>query len=324
MRPVRPVGLLAADVPARVERYVWGLTTGDDPLTAPTAAYHGKHARQFCRWLWRKKGLLDRDPLAGIDLPSQKTAAPRRDLSADELARVIAAAAGDPGVFRRLAGPDRAVLYLLAAATGYRSGELAVLTPANFNLAADVPAVRLPGKHTKNKKDAVQPLPPAVAERMWAYLADKPAGSPVWPGSWPDRAADMLRADLTRAGIDAVTGEGDAAFHSLRHTYTTMLGRTAPAKVVQELARHSSAELTVGRYSHAGLAEKAEAVARLPIPGADVGSPFARMTRPELEAVAESLAIVGLLGWAMVTPEMDTPKDDLERVGTKTPPSWKP
>ena len=32
------------------------------------------------------------------------------------------------------------------------------------------------------------------------YLADRPAGALVWPGTWADRAADMLRLDLEAAG----------------------------------------------------------------------------------------------------------------------------
>ncbi len=60
-------------VAARVEQWVKSLTDGDYGITSATAAYIGKHARQFTRWLWRKRELLDRDPLAGVDLPSQET-----------------------------------------------------------------------------------------------------------------------------------------------------------------------------------------------------------------------------------------------------------
>src|SRR5262249_38404207 len=152
----------------------------------------GKHARSFTRWLWRKRKLLDFDPLAGMDLPSQETQTHRRALSPEELAAVVAAAEASPKVFRDLTGPDRAVLYLVAAATGYRTGELAKLTPANFSLDGDVPTVRLKGKATKNKKAAEQPLPPAVAARLRVYLKGKPTDQPVWPGSWWDRSADMM------------------------------------------------------------------------------------------------------------------------------------
>ena len=61
----------------------------------------------------------------------------------DELAAVVAAADASVKEFQYLTGPDRAVLYLVAAATGYRSGELAKLTPTHFDIDGDIPAVRL-------------------------------------------------------------------------------------------------------------------------------------------------------------------------------------
>ena len=89
---------------------------------------------------------------------------------------------------------------------------------------------------------------------------------------------------VTAAGVPHQTAEGDADFHALRHTFTTMLGRSAPLKVVQDLARHSTPLLTVGRYSHADAAEKAAAVAGIPLGGAD-----AELLRAHLEAIAATL-----------------------------------
>ena len=56
-----------------------------------------------------------------------------------------------------------------------------------------------------------------------------------------------------------------ADFHSLRHTFLSRLGRSgASAKVMQRLARHSTVELTIGRYTHAGLFDLSAAVNKLP------------------------------------------------------------
>ncbi|MDB5306203.1 MAG: xerD 1 [Gemmataceae bacterium] len=302
--------LRAKDLAARVESFVWSLVEGEDAVGPATAAYVGKHARSFTRWLWRKRRLLDFDPLAGMDLPSQETQQHRRALSAEELAALIDATDASTKAFRFLAGPDRAVLYLVAVATSYRSGELAKLTPAYFDLDADIPVVRLKGRHTKNKKPAEQPLPPAVVSRLRAYLAERPEAEPVWPGTWSERSADMLKADLTAAGVPLLVDDESALFHSLRHTYTTLLARSAPVKVTQELARHSTTVLTLGRYAHASMKEKAEAVAALPLPGAAVPTgPFAGMTRADLERVAEMLlvSLIASLGRAG-----DTPRDTHE------------
>jgi integrase len=296
--------LRAPGLPAKVEAFVWGLTKGNDAISEPTAAYTGKHIRQFTRWLCRKKKLLDTDPLAGIDLPSQASQQTRRAFTLDELNALILAAESRPKSYRGLTGQARALLYLVASATGLRSGELAQLVVADFDLEADIPAVRLKGDQTKNGEDAEQPLPLPVVARLRPYLAHKPADARVWPGNWhKQRSAEMLRRDLAAAKVPAKTREGEGTFHSLRHTYTSMLARSAPVKVTQELLRHSSPSLTIGRYAHTSLAEKAEAVAALPMPGANIEKgPFVGMPRADLEATAEMLLIAVQALTTLVTP----------------------
>jgi hypothetical protein len=78
----------------------------------------------------------------------------------------------------------------------------------------------------------------------------------------------MLADDLAAAGVPYVVQGPDgplyADFHALRHTYISTLTRAGlSAKQVQELARHATAELSIGRYSHAELPELGEAVGRL-------------------------------------------------------------
>jgi hypothetical protein len=81
----------------------------------------------------------------------------------------------------------------------------------------------VPSAHTKNKRLAVQPLPPEVAEALRGYLEGRPAAQPVWPGSWADNAAEMLQAALEAAGIpytvEGPDGPLHADFHALRHSY---------------------------------------------------------------------------------------------------------
>ncbi|MFO0821631.1 MAG: tyrosine-type recombinase/integrase [Gemmataceae bacterium] len=296
--------LRAPGLPAKVEAFIWGLTKGKDAISEPTAAYTGKHIHQFTRWLCRKKKLLDTDPLAGIDLPSQASQQTRRAFTLDELNALMLAAESRPKSYRGLTGQARALLYLVASTTGLRSGELAQLVVADFDLEADIPAVRLKGDQTKNGEDAEQPLPLPVVVRLRPYLAGKPADARVWPGNWhKQRSAEMLRRDLAAAKVPATTREGEGTFHSLRHTYTSMLARSAPVKVTQELLRHSSPSLTIGRYAHTSLAEKAEAVAALPMPGANIEKgPFAGMTRAELEAKAEELLTAVMVMREVLTP----------------------
>ena len=76
----------------------------------------------------------------------------------------------------------------------------------------------------------------------------------------------MLRKDLDAAGIPYQDEDGRYAdFHALRHTFITnlALGGTAP-KVTMDLARHSDINMTMSRYSHTVLEDRAKAVQALP------------------------------------------------------------
>src|SRR5437764_9071089 len=103
----------------------------------------------------------------------------------------------------RPSGVDRLALYATACGTGFRASSLASLTPDDFDLAAEMPTVTLAARHAKNRKTKVQPIPPDVAELLRDYLADRPAGQPIWGGPWARdcKAAEMLSDDLEAAGI---------------------------------------------------------------------------------------------------------------------------
>src|SRR5207302_10085562 len=107
----------------------------------------------------------------------------RRELDADEMRRLLGVTRASARAFRGLTGPDRAALYLTACGTGFRVRALAGLTPADFDLAADIPAIVLPARLAKNKKAKVQPLAADVADALRAYLDGRPRGAPAWPGT---------------------------------------------------------------------------------------------------------------------------------------------
>jgi integrase len=126
----------------------------------------------------------------------------------------------------------------------------------------------------------------AAALRPW--LAAKPAGLPLWPGTWHKRAFKMIAADLAvaraawiaEAGVDTAERqrrerssflcyrdeEGRVLdFHSTRHSYITMLAKSgAMPRMTQELARHSSIDLTMNHYTHLRLHDQAAAGEALP------------------------------------------------------------
>lgn len=236
-----------------------------------TRNHYLRAIKQFCRWLVRDRRIAT-SPVAALELVdlAGDVRRDRRALTADELRQVIEAARTSDWVFRGLAGSDRATLYHVAAATGYRAEELSRLTPANFDLAGPHPVAWLPSADTKNRRSAEQPLPADLVEELTRYLAGKSANQPVWPGSWYTRAAEMLRHDLecARIAYKAPGREGDqyADFHSLRHSYVALLESAgATLKEAMQLARHSDPRLTLKRYGRAQLSDLAARVEKMPV-----------------------------------------------------------
>jgi integrase len=220
--------------------------------------------KQFCRWLVKDRRMGD-NPLAHLSGGNVKLDRrhDRRALPLEELQRLLESAQTSPESFRNLAGADRAMLYATAMGTGFRASELASLTPASFDL--DTCKVRVEAAYSKNRREAIQPIPADLADALRGYLAGKPAGLLIWAGTWPEKAAQMVRKDLTAADIPYETEEGFADFHALRHSYITLLAQCGVApKLAQELARHSDIRLTMNRYAHIGLHSLEAAVESLP------------------------------------------------------------
>ena len=146
-------------------------------------------------------------------------------MASDEFDRLLDATAASNRKIRRLSGQDRAVLYLLAGATGFRAQELASLTPQSFDLRGE-PSVYLTPEVAKNKTGMTEFLRDDVAEIMRSFINGKPADKRLWPGSWWTIAASILARDLATLGIEVDGPEGKLHFHSLRHTYVTRLVHT--------------------------------------------------------------------------------------------------
>ncbi len=242
----------------------------DEGRSIQTSNDYLQAVKQFTRWLV-ENDRLDRSPFARLKGGNVKLDRrhDRRDLPPSELAKLLDATRSSAATFRGLDGKDRYHLYLTACGTGFRCSELAALTPESFALDTVPPTATLPAGATKNKKPVYQPLPPALAEALTIYLANKPGGGAVWPGTWSQRSADMLKADLAAAGIPYMVegphGPLYADFHSLRHSFITLLERAGiGVKAAQELARHSDVRLTLQRYTHKSLVDLGSAVEQLP------------------------------------------------------------
>ena len=113
----------------------------------------------------------------------------RRALHPDEAGRLVQAAESGPDVMG-MTGPDR------PAATPWRSGpgsgraELASLTPERFDLDRRAPDRDVPAGYTKNGQEAVQPLPPALAEAGSPLARHAAPGPPRLQPARPDGRDD--------------------------------------------------------------------------------------------------------------------------------------
>jgi integrase len=147
-----------------------GITTANLTLT---------YLKSFTRWLLRDRRTVA-DPLAGLSrLANGATDVrhARRDFAADELRQLLETTRTSGRTFRGLTGLDRAAIYATAVGTGFRVAELASLTPADFDLDAHPPAIRVDASYAKNRKEASQPIPPELAS---CGRAGSPArGSPM-------------------------------------------------------------------------------------------------------------------------------------------------
>jgi integrase len=269
------------------------LAKADGGFGPATSNHYRKSLVAFGNWLVKARRLPE-NPFrhvpkvnAEVDVRHE-----RRPLTADEFARVLAAAQAGK-VYRKLPGPERRMLYLVGGATGLRSGELASLTPESFALDADPPVVVVEAAYSKHRRRDEVPLHPGLVGELRGWLAGKPAGERLWPGKWAQHteAVDMIRRDLAvaraawigeaRTADERADREGSdfllyrdsqgrvADFHALRHTFITDLVRAGVApKDAKELARHSTITLTMDRYAHVGIRDTAAAVAKLTLPTA--------------------------------------------------------
>ena len=258
----------------------------DQGRAPQTLTHYVRAIKEFSRWLMRD-GRTREDALIGLSKYNEHVdrRRDRRALTAEELDRLIAAAKSGPKI-RGMEGPDRAVLYHLAARTGFRAAELRSLKPESFDLETNPPTVTVVAAYSKHRRTDVQPIRRDLAEALRAYLAGKPPKQPVF--RMPEDTAEMMRVDLAAAGIRYKDEAGRVAdFHALRHTFISMLVASGVhPKLAQDLARHSDINLTMSRYAHTMVADRGRALETLPALAGQGGTETA--VRPEGDAATKT------------------------------------
>lgn len=241
--------------------------------------------RTFLTWLERQ-GYVGANRLRNVgSVQNHSMGQFRRALSADEIARLLAAAP-----------PSRAWVYLFIVYTGLRRYELNRLNWGHFHLDVPRPYVELEAQNTKSKRAACQPLRPEVVAALRAQRpVDAGSGDWVFRGKVPMPA--KLRADLAAAGIPYVDERGRRVdVHALRTTFGTMLSVAGvPPRVAMELMRHSDLKLTMRIYTDAGHLPLAEDVERLPSFSVPVDAQINAQIRSQI-AVGGSVGVSDAVG----------------------------
>jgi len=242
----------------------------------------------FALWMVRE-GRVNENPMVGLRKLNVKLDKrhERRAYTVDELKWLLNTASKGPERCG-MSGPERAMLYRLAAETGLRSNELRSLTRASFVLDSDKPNVTVRAACSKRRREDVLPLRADTAVELCKFLGTKLPNAKAFnmPESY-DVARRLLRPDLADARrawlndaampqertkreessflcyVDSMGRYAD--FHALRHTTGTLLAASgAHPKVAQSLMRHSSIELTMNTYTHALAGQEADAIENLP------------------------------------------------------------
>lgn len=253
--------LLRSDASTKINSYLASKKCKqvDRPISQRTRNSYVTSIRQFVKWL------VDNDRLPycklgkNLSKVEQTTyVVQRRAATEAELTRILKAAKTGETV-EGLTGDQRFWLYRVAAATGFRASELHSLTPVAFRLRQAIPEIVVEGAYTKNGDTVNQPIRPELAAELARWLRGKTG--PVWPGGWYRSGAEMLRVDLDAAKVAFRTDDGVLDFHALRHTYVTSLSDAGVhPKTAQELARHSTIDLTMNFYTHLQTAKLAAAL----------------------------------------------------------------
>jgi integrase len=279
---------------ARATEYVAARRTsdGDDHISEGTSNHYMTALSEFCSFL-KSTNKLDRNPVEGWKHLPRADRETRRALNHDEQHWLLSVTATSADR-RHMTGWEREMVYKTALGRGFRSEELACLTPESFHLQGSTPFVYLPPDETKNSKAANQPITPELAAELREYLEEREPGLPVFPLPETRARSRLVRTDLAatrEAWIEAATTEQDKAerrksnflkpvtrdgfvdFHALRHTYGTNLALAGVApKVTMDLMRHSDINLTMRLYAHTELADRASGVHMLPRVGFSLGS----------------------------------------------------
>ncbi len=265
-RIVRDLGPVAIEdvTPEMLERWKATLKLSNRSVAKYLVILHGIFKRAMKVWG------LPRNPVVDVERPRYRVSDDLDAFSPEEVWALV-----------RAAGSERdGAMFLAAAFTGLRMGELLALRWGDVDFAGEVIRVRRSynahGGLTTPKSGRVRSVPmvPYVGKALarlatrHELVADDDLVFPGELGLFQDAGAlrDRYKAALIRAGLRSLR------FHDLRHTFGTLAVRRAEVPAVQAWMGHADIRTTM-RYVHhrdrggeAKLLAEAFGVPELPTP----------------------------------------------------------
>ena len=173
-----------------------------------TRNHYLQSIKSFTRWLVRDRRTHE-DRLSHLSKMNEETDRrhTRRALSEEEFSLLVSAARYGESI-ERIPGHDRVIMYVLAAWTGFRKGELGSMTRRSFQLSADPPTLTLEACYSKRKRKDTQVLHASLVEMVTEWLATKPnladddilfPVSAKVPGCIERKTSKMMQLDLAAA-----------------------------------------------------------------------------------------------------------------------------
>jgi integrase len=175
-----------------VETFVRQLRT-DDKIGHRTSNHYFQALDSFLNWSVETKRLKS-NPIAGAgrlncDVDVRRK---RRALSANEFAKLIAAAQASLKHRQGYSGEMRSRVYLLSYFTGLRKSEIASLTPASFDLKSATPTVVIEPTISKHRKEDVIPLHPELVKLVRKWISGVPATQKLFPNLERKKTSFMI------------------------------------------------------------------------------------------------------------------------------------
>jgi len=243
----------------QIEDWLATLKTRSGKPASPQTVRNVNFALKACfNWAVRMEKLKV-NPCNHVELPKAH-AATRKALTE---AQVMAVAG-------QMSEPSYSLLTRFAAYTGLRKGELLALRVMNLNTLHKLVEVNasMSGAEVSTTKTAAGvrtvPVPSALWDELTTYLGARinEPGSRVFLDPNPTNPRFVWRRfyQAYQPAVKAIfpLDKGEVVFHSLRHTYTSLLEELeVRPKIMAMVLGHSTGKVTFDTYTHVGPAQLA-------------------------------------------------------------------